>query len=233
MSLDPVAKAADTTSQQRSEHMTLTATAVTGTQVVTMAGEGDFRNSPSLGRLTMVVSGPERAAMEAVVRGTTVFMTSDLFRGKLPGGKTWLAIDYAKTAKSLGVDLGSWSSQSPADTLAALRASGSTVTRIGPAMIGGVATTHYSAFLDPSRAAKLTKAIGVTVTYAPVDVWVDAQGLVRRVHMAYVQGGSGTLPQSSMQMTMTLSRYGEAVRVAVPPTWATYDATDLARLLKR
>ena len=115
VSLDPVAKAADTTSKQTSEHMTMTAVATTGVQTVSMTGSGDFQNSPNLGELTMTVSGPRSATMRAVIRGTTIYMTSDLFRGQLPDGKSWLALDVAKATKSLGADLGSVTSQSPAE----------------------------------------------------------------------------------------------------------------------
>src|SRR5207253_641290 len=52
VSLDPVAQAADTTAHQTSEHMSLTATVTTGTQVITMVGDGDFRNDGNLGTLT-------------------------------------------------------------------------------------------------------------------------------------------------------------------------------------
>jgi hypothetical protein len=156
-----------------------------------------------------------------------MYMTSEVFRGELPDGKTWFALDVAKATKSMGVDLGSLSSQSPADALERLKASGS-VKNLGAATIGGVATTHYSAIVDESRVAKLTKALGVSVLYAPVDVWVDAKGLVRRVHMQYVQEAGAGLPEATTQMTMSLSNYGEAVHVAVPPAAETFDATDVA-----
>jgi hypothetical protein len=211
--------------------MTMTAVATTGLQTVSMTGSGDFQNSPNLGELTMTVSGARSATMRAVMRGTTIYMTSDLFRGQLPNGKSWLSLDVAKATKSLGADLGSVTSQSPADTLARLRASAD-VTEVGRATVGGVATTHYSAILDPDRVAKVTKGLGITISYAPVDVWVDRRGLVRRLHMAYVAGASSSVPQASMQMTMTLSRYGEKVRVSVPPAVETFDATSLVGKLQ-
>ena len=214
--------------------MSMTATSSSGGQVVTVTGEGDFRNDPNLGSMTVTASGGLRQiTMQAVMDGTTMYMTSDGLRSELPGGKTWLAMDIAKVAKTLGVDMpSSWSSQSPADSLALLRASGSTVTKIGPETVDGLATTHYTAIVNPERAAKVMKALGESVSYQPVDVWVDEQGLVRRMHLAYSTSGSARLPSTTMDSTITLSDYGEPVNVTVPPSWTTFDVTKLAASFK-
>jgi hypothetical protein len=214
--------------------MTMTATVTSGIQTVTMSGSGDFQNDPNLGRMTIAVTGgPQAISMREVLQGTTVYMTSDMFDGRLPGGKTWLKLDLQKAMKSLGVDFATLSSQSPTDALARLRTSG-TVTKLGPQRLGGVATTHYSAILDADRVAKLTKSLGVSIAYGPVDVWVDAQGLVRRVHLTAVMDGSTGVPQAAMEMTMSLSSYGEHVDVTPPPDGETFDVTDLAtQVLKK
>jgi hypothetical protein len=228
VSLDPVAKAADVSAQQTSEHMTMTATVTSGIQTVTMKGAGDFQNDPNLGQMTLAVTGgPQAISIREVLQGTTVYMTSDLFNGQLPGGKSWLKLDLQKTMKSLGVDFATLSSQSPTDALARLKTSG-TVTKLGPQTIGGVATTHYSAILDAGRVAKLTRALGMSISYGPVDAWIDAHGLVRRVHLTAVLDGSTAVPQAAMEMTMSLSNYGEHVAVTPPPDDETFDVTDLA-----
>lgn len=236
VSLDPVAKAADVTSKQSSEHVTITSTVTSGTQVITMVGEGDFRNDGNVGVLTVrSTSGAMTGTdVQTVVQGTRIYLTSSALRGHLPGGKAWLSFDVAKEAKAIGVGLpASVASQSPADMLARLKTTAD-VSVAGHGKVDGVATTHYSAILDPDRAAKLSKALGVTISYAPLDVWVDRAGLVRRIHLAYVQSGSSVLPASSLESTMTFSRYGEPVKVSAPPAFATYDATDdaLAHLKK-
>lgn len=215
--------------KESSEHVSLTATSTSAERTVTMTGEGDFRNKPTLGSMTMSIAGPQQLSVQSVLKDTTIYISSDLFRGQLPHGKIWMSMDMAKVAKTIGVSMPSgWSSQTPADTLAMLRATGSQVTKIGPDTVDGLATTHYTATVDPARAAKVGKALGMTVSYAPVDVWVDAQGLVRRLHLSYTASGSSTLPDSSMELTETLSRYGEPVNVTVPPSWQTYDATKAA-----
>jgi hypothetical protein len=232
LSLDPVAKAADASAKQTSEHISMTMMMTTAGTAITMTGDGDFRNNPNLGSFAVSISGPQAATMREVMKDTTVYMTSDLFQGQLPDGKTWLAIDVAKTTKALGLDPSSLtSSQSPTQALATLRASGGKVTTVGNETIDGVETTHYSAVLDAERVAKvnaaLTKAYGSSATYQPVDVWVDGQDLVRKMHLAYSIAG-GTAAGMTADMTMTFSNYGEPVAVDVPPSSAVFDATKLA-----
>lgn len=220
VSLDAVAKAADTSASQTSEHLEMRATVSTNGQNVSMTGSGDFQNKPALGALTFDVNGSSQT-MHEVVSGTTVYLSSSMFGASLPAGKTWMSIDYAKTDKALGIQLPSVTSQSPADTLKTLEASGH-VTKIGAETIDGIPTTHYVSTVDPDKLAKLTKALHTTVTYRPIDVWIDSAGLVRRMRMSFSAAGS------SSDMTFDLSNYGEAVNVAVPAAAETFDATAAA-----
>ena len=228
VSLDPVAKAATESTKQTSEHMHMTAQVTTGGQQVTMTGDGDFKNDPALGQISVNVNSAGRAStMREIMDGSTMYLSSDLFRGQLPGGKTWMSVDLAKAQKALGVDFGSVSSQSPASTLSQLEATGR-VTKVGDEALDGVATTHYTATIDPAKLAKITKALGVQVTYQAVDVWVDHQSLVRRMHLAYSQTAGSATPASSTDLTIDLSKYGEDVNVSVPSAADTFDATNAA-----
>jgi hypothetical protein len=228
VSLDAVAKAADTSAAQTSEHMEMVAKVTEGYQSISMTGSGDFTNNPNLGSLTMHVEGASaNATMRAVLRGTTIYMTSDLFAGRLPDGKSWLSIDLGKSAKALGVDIGALSSQAPASALAQLKASGK-VREVGPETIVGVATTHYTATVDSSKTDQLQKVLHYSVTYAPVDVWIDGKGLVRRIHLITVAAAHDAVPETVTEMTLALSRYGEHVSVAVPSPAETFDTTELA-----
>ncbi len=234
VSLDPVAKAADVTSKQTSEHMTMAATVTGSTQTVTMAGSGDFQNDPNRGTLTLTVKGAGHTiTMNAVLEDTSVYMSSDVLTGRLPDGKTWLKLDYGKELSALGLSAGALSSGSPSSALAALKATG-TVTDDGPATVDGVATTHYSAIVDPGKITQVEKAANIDVSYGPLEVWIDGQGLVRRLQMSLLTGTPGSASEQTMSMTMTLSDYGETVQAAAPPDAEVYDATDLATsLLKK
>ena len=98
---------------------------------------------------------------------------------------------------------------------------------VGTETIDGVETTHYTATLDPAKipnGARLQKLAGAT--YQPVDVWIDGDDHVRRLHMAYsTSGAMAAGAASSSDLTMTFSDYGKDVQVSVPSDAETFDAT--------
>jgi LppX_LprAFG lipoprotein len=222
VSLDPVAQAADTTSKQQSEHVEFTATGVgaDGTRI-SMSGSGDFQNDPQLGELTLsFASGRGSSSIHEVMKDWTIYMSSPLFSQFLPDGKTWMSLDMKRATKAFGVDITSFSNQSPGQTLEQLKSSGS-VARVGRARIAGVVTTHYRARVDLSKVPNGEKIMKLTgVRYEPVEVWIDRGGLVRRVLMSYSAPANGGL-----RMQMEFSRYGEPVYVQVPDDSVTFDAT--------
>jgi hypothetical protein len=222
VSIDPVAKAADTSQKQMSEHMDLDASVTAGTQVIAMTGSGDFANAPTRGQFLMRVRANGRdASMQEVLDGTRVYISSPALMGQLPGAKKWMSVDVSKAGKALGIDVANYSSQSPQSVLDQLKTAGG-VAKIGPETLDGVATTHYRATIDPAKVAKVFKKLQITPAYEPVDVWIDDQGLVRRMHMAYSAKGSTT------DMTASFSKYGEPVSVSVPAPDDTFDATGMA-----
>jgi hypothetical protein len=223
VSLDPVAKAADTTAKQQSEHVEFTATGTgpDGTRL-SMSGSGDYQNDPQLGEMTLSFASSRGSfSIHEVMKDWKLYMSSSQFAQFLPDGKTWMALDMKKATKALGVDITSLSSQSPGQTLEQLKSSGG-VTRVGRARIDGVVTTHYRGAIDLSRVPNGDKIVKLTgVRFEPVEVWVgNRDGLVRRVVLSY------SVPaQGSVQMKLDFSRYGAPVYVQVPDEAATFDAT--------
>ncbi len=223
VSLEPVAKAADASTKQTSEHMDLDASVTAGTQVIALTGAGDFQNNPARGQFLMRVRANGRdASMQEVVDGTNVYISSPALMGQLPGAKKWMSVDVSKAGKAMGVDVSDYSSQSPQSVLEQLKATGG-VSTVGTESLDGVKTTHYRATVDPAKVEKLYKKLAkFKPTYEPVDVWIDGQGLVRRMHMSYTVQGSTT------DMTASFSKYGEPVSVTVPAAADTFDATSMA-----
>jgi hypothetical protein len=227
-SLDPVAQAATSSTKQSSEHMTLTGRIDAGGEIVTMTGDGDFRNDPARGAMTMTVSMRAHSyTMRTITDGQRVYLSSDLFKAELPAGKTWMSLDLAKASSALGVGFGSATTQSPTSVLDQLKGSGG-IAKIGTDTIDAVQTTHYRGVVDPDKITKIEKALHTTVSYEPFDVWVDGQGLVRRLTMSYSQSASGAIPAASSVMTISFSNYGENVDTSVPSADETFDATNLA-----
>jgi hypothetical protein len=227
LAVDPVAQAADATTKAGSEHVEfLGVTGVQG-QKVRITGSGDFRNDPQLGRMTVrFTTGATSGEITEVMKGWRIYMTSPLFARQLPQGKTWMSLDLQKAGKAAGVDFSSLSAQTPGQTLEQLKASGD-VTKVGTETLDGVETTHYTATLDPAKipnGARLQKLTGAS--YQPVDVWIDSDNHVRRLHMAYSTSGSASAGVGmSNEMTMTFSDYGKNVDVTVPSDAETFDTT--------
>jgi LppX_LprAFG lipoprotein len=227
LALDPVAQAADTTAKAGSEHVEFLGTSTVQGQKIQLSGSGDFRNDPQLGQMTVrYTAGSQTGEMTQVIKGWRIYMTSPLFARLLPQGKTWMSLDLQKASKAAGIDFRSMTAQTPGQTLQQLKASGD-VRKIGSETVAGVETTHYTATLDPAKipsGARLQKLAGAT--YQPVDVWIDGDDHVRRLHMAYSTSGAAAAGVgSSSELTMTFSDYGKDVQVTVPSDAETFDAT--------
>lgn len=225
-SLDPVAKAADTTLKQQSEHVALTGSVSVGTSTLAMSGDGDFETSPNRGAMTLTMKGLGLdTTMDEVVDGYTVYMRSPLFSKKLPAGKSWVSLDLEKQGKQLGIDFSQFAQTNPTDALGALKKAGS-VTKVGTETIEGESTAHYRAKIDLSKVPQGKQLEKIAkVKYAPVDVWIGSGNLLRRMTLKYSVNTAGQAIATTM--TMDFTHYGEPVNVQVPPADQTVDMTKL------
>ena len=147
---------------------------------------------------------------------------------------TWYKINRDVVQQTIGDGGVTPAGSDPSQLLQFLGATG-TVTTVGSAQIGGVATTHYHAVTDLDRyaatvpsserqaaaAAMATLQQETGVAALPIDVWIDAQHRVRQIVVSI----SGICPQAggaSVTITMDIFDYGPQPAPAVPP-----DATDL------
>jgi hypothetical protein len=103
-----------------------------------------------------------------------------------------------------------------ADPLASLRSSPATAVMEGHETVRGVATTHLRVTLDLAALATRLRSLGYTVddpgrATEPADLWVDAQGRLRRMTSpGRSDGATGTI-------TLELFDYGVQVDVQPPP----------------
>lgn len=164
-----------------------------------------------------------------------IYLRIPFLSSQIPGHKQWLKLDISKLGKSAGIDMSKLMSGSqfqPTDALSMLEAEGAAVQKVGPATIGGVATTKYHVVIDVAkelRAKGLTsplfKGMAGRPKTIPANVWIDDGGLVRRVQLAYgLPGGAARL-----NMTMDLYDYGAQVDIAAPPSSRVFDMTQLAQ----
>jgi len=246
--LDPVASAAEVTSHAGGAHLALSmqmsASGLPST--ISASGEGFFNYSTHEGMFSLDLSGlPASAAlpsgplhMEEIFKSATIYVGSPLFAGKLPGGARWIKLDLARVGQALGFDLQQLAGgqANPAQFLEFLKASGGSVSAVGEETVRGVGTTRYRGTLDLNKAldvvpssarAALRSAISkMGLSSLPVEVWVDAHKLVRRIALALKVPAGGQ--ELEVRITIELFDFGRTPRVSAPSGNEVFDATGSA-----
>ena len=166
-----------------------------------------------------------------------VYLGSDLLAARLPTGQHWIELNLSKLGKAAGIDLGtllSGSQVQPGDVLSMLEAEGAKIRNLGPATVGGVATTHYRVRLDVAKALQaqglkspLLEQMAAKRSRVPLDVWVGKDGLVHRVHASFAHAQRGEPARAGL--TMDVYDYGADVKIEAPPSDDVFDATQLAQ----
>jgi hypothetical protein len=260
--LDPIARAAEVTSQQTGAKIKLTmqfsSPALPGGYSVTATGYIDERDHSGEMRMDLAnipgaaeLPGDGAGTVQIIYQYPVIYMDVPFLAGELPDGKTWMKLDLSKAAQAAGINLSQLSSldqSDPTQFLEYLRASSGTVVKVGSETVAGVPTTHYYATLQltsilsrlPSAdqaAAKaaLEKLDGAGGTGGiPVNVWVDAQGRVRRMQLSTAasapEGTAGAAGAAGVSGTVTIdfTSYGPTPPVVPPPAGEVFDATSLA-----
>jgi hypothetical protein len=213
---DPVAAvkgAAARTAQAGSEHLAIAGRIVARGQAVSFKGTGDFDTKKHLGSLNADFSvGGLNGSLEEVSSGKDAYVKSDLLAALTPGGKPWVKLDLAQTAKSQGVDITSFLSQDPTQALTQLQ--GLRNVQKVDAQSAGSDTTHYRATFDVPKAKGAAKA--GTGRY---DIWIGQDGYVHQLKAVVTTGGA------TSTVTTDLSAFGEPVSITLPKAADTYDST--------
>jgi hypothetical protein len=226
---------------------------------VKFGAEGEFDFAGNRGRMSLDYSGLVDAlgaeAQQAqgfmpdqmIMDGTVMYMRMPALANVRPG-KSWIRLDIAAVAEQQGLDSSLLTSQlgqnDPTKFLEYLQGASERVSEVGPDEVRGVQTTHFHAVIDLTKApayltdeqkAQFEQAIEQLSTQSgltemPVDVWVDAEGLLRRMVMNMGFGlpdGNGNV---SMLMTMDLFDFGVDVDVHAPSESKVVDFGEIAAL---
>jgi hypothetical protein len=190
------------------------------------------------------------APLQLVLDGTSIYMHLPAsLAGRLPGGKPWLKIDLATAGASIGLGsaLSNPAQMNPGQFLDYLRATSGSVTKVGTARIGGLATTEYRAVEDLRKYASILPAAqraaaqqGIAslekitgVTTIPIAVWVDNQHLVRQFQLSLAEKtpATGSKP-IDIAITADIPEYGPQTGTSPPPSSQVYDiSSQVAGLL--
>ena len=211
-----------------------------------IAGEADYQGHRGHMLIDLSQLGLPGPPIDAVFDNATVYEKFPPALGSvLPAGKSWVKVDLATAGRSVGVDASGLSQAQagdPSQTLDFLRGASDRVIRVGTEDVRGSATTHYRAVVDLNKAADQSPtardAIKSTVkllgsSSMPVDVWVDAQGRVRRMKYVVdlskskVTASTASVP-GSVTFTLELFDFGVPVQAVVPPADQVVDLSELS-----
>jgi hypothetical protein len=186
--------------------------------------------------------------IDLVVDQTTIYMRFPALVEALGVESDWLELDLA--AATGGADLfssdatgGLGGMTDPAAYIDFLRGASDNITAAGSEQIDGVETTHLygtislqrsmdqlppedrAAYEDFLRRSGVGSLVDEEV---PFDVWVDGQGLVRRIEIAFAMPATEELAifGGRLFMRVDYSDFGDDVSIEVPE-----DAVDMASLM--
>ncbi len=248
--VDPVAAAAMKSEDAGGANLALTvSTTAPGGQPVSVTATGVFDGQEadvtadvsSVLAAVGVPSGSGQVELRYLQENgdPVVYVNVPSLAAELPGGATWVRLDLEQVGKQVGVDVSQLigeATANPADILALLQASGQ-VQSLGSETIDLVPTTHYRALIELDKVAgSVGGALGQSLaarlsapgmpTSIPVDVWIGADGLVRRASIdENLPAAGGT---TDVQAQVDISNYGTPVSVTAPPADQVFDLTGLA-----
>jgi hypothetical protein len=234
---NPIAAAAEATRNSPGVRMSFNMS-TQGPVPMTMTGTGVMNGETHRASMEFTAQGGSAGtfSMTEVVDDLDLYMRSPLLTAQLGSTKSWLLIRAESFLGDLGGSggLGAGMSASPSQELDALQSASDHVTTVGPEQVGGVETTHYTAAIDVQKltdelrshssqlADLIEQSTGGGDLTETVDVWIDAQGLIRRAQSSMTMGSLG-----SFTMTIDFSDYGIHPKIDVPPQSQVYDATPI------
>ena len=219
-----------------------------GSDPSSFEGSGDALENASSSRMELKVEGsniPAWASMresgavdyangrgELVIKGNSD--SGPVAKARLVGHDAYLGVEVAGSMRWMkeSVDdspgtqrfLPGPGGTQPDRLLKALIDSSKSVDKLDGEQIRGVATTHYRAHLDKAKVASWN---GIkTGDPGDVDVWIDGQGLPRRIRIPY--GGS-----DDTSAVVDLFDFGVPVDVEAPPAGDIVSSDEFDKLMEK
>ena len=204
----------------------------------TMSGDGVFDQNG--GRMTMDLGGLGGGALgsgkaEVIFKGLVYYMKLPAeAMAQLPPGKNWLKFDLGVLSKQQGLDLEQLTQLNQSDPSQSLQllSGAEDFQEVGTEEVRGAETTHYRGTVDMSKVAdnapedlrddirRIIEQTGDRTV--PMDIWIDGDGLVRRLRWTqHLQQGT------TMTMSEELYDFGAEVDATTPPESEVLDLTAL------
>lgn len=189
---------------------------------------------------------PDAWKIDVVRDGSVSYVRFPALAKQLPAGASWIRGDDGQTASTGGLELDQLAQLTEADPrelLELLRGVSGDVEVVGTEVLRGTETTRYRATLD---AASVEKSVPESeredfrafadqllsqsgLAEIPLDVWVDADGLLRKFELDVAATQPGASEPSRATVTFELWDVGERVEIELPTGSEVVDAADLKR----
>jgi hypothetical protein len=177
---------------------------------------------------------PAAWKIEVIQDGDVGYVRFPAVDEQLPDGKSWIRAKEGDVAAGSSFDLDEFeqfAKSDPRELLDMLRAVTGEIDAVGAEQLRGVQTTRYRAVIDPAELAMKapsgekaeTQTLVDQITAQsglgpiPVDIWIDATGLVRKLAMSVEATDAATSQSSDVSMSFEIWDYGEAVEIELPP----------------
>lgn len=232
---NPVAQAAERTQEAPGMRITmLMRTTSEGQPPITITGSGAYNGESKLAGVTYRATTSTGAPMEfdAVMGESDWYFRYPQLAGRIPGGKEWIKM-HSLIAQSDS----STSAENPEDSLRALSAAGN-VQRVGQAKVRKAQTTRYRATLTAQGVLEALRAEGqdelaevfekvASQVVGPIkaEIFVDQQGMVRRMHTVTKVISKGTVVTTETHMD--LFDFGAQPQIQVPDESRVFDMTPM------
>lgn len=224
-----VAAAFTKTTAAKSAKLSLTATA--GPTQITGTGATSFVSKTA--DVTLHTSQGEIRTLS--VGEVTYTQLPAALKARLKNAKPWIKVDVGASGDNGGVG-----EQAPqaGDLLNYLQGLSSSVQKVGTESVRGTQTTHYRANVELAKVAAKAKTAAARkavttlqqqagVSTFPVDLWLDGNGLVRRVTTS-VPVPKSAAAGAAPKITIEFYDFGTPVNVTAPPA---SQVSDLKTLL--
>jgi hypothetical protein len=240
VSPDAVQLAASRTTDAGTYKADMTASVDVSGQSVEMSGTGAFDANDQRGEMSFTTSvAGQDLDMEMVYALPAVYMRYPA--GLLPGapeGKPWVKLDLEKLGRQQGLDFGQLMQAGQSDPTQGLQylKGAKDIQAVGDEEVRGVQTTHYTGVVDlhalteedPALKESVDQMIAQTgITSIPVEVWIDEDGLVRRLKQTMRGAAGGQGIPLDMTTTTELYDFGTDVSVEEPPADQVIDFQEL------
>jgi len=189
---------------------------------------------------------PDGWRIDVIRDGSVSYVRFPAIAEQLPDGTSWVRAEDGRTASAGGLELkqlSQFTETDPRALLELLEEVAGDVETIGRETLRGTETTHYRAVLDASSveqsvpederedfralADQLLSEPGIAEI--PLDVWVDADGLVRKFRLDVSATRPGSSEPSRAAMSFELWDLGRPVEIELPPSSEIAEASELKR----